>query len=771
MLKKIAAALSILLVAMGIVAVTAVSASAHHNTISASVTCTADSQYLVTWKIENSEKWVETITASSDTNLVKVNDTFGNKEIKYPTEVMAVPTGKTLTLSAKWWNEDAKQWVYNTNSGHLTIGQFPDCTPTPGTVVLCHSTSLDVWATETVNRDTLISSAHHTTDAADIIPSFTYWAQVNGAWTQQTYAGKNLDAYGTQLLAAGCDKTKIPTTPDFAPAQCTGPGTWSDGSYTIPAQSAVTYQVRLTPQGGTPGEWETKTAGTYFVSVGTFIEVSATGLPTWVSPDGTKSWTYTVESPGACLEEVEPVKPGVTPIAKCETEGFLTFDTKPGVIYTLTFGDGKRSAFIVTATPATGYTFPGGVASIEFADTLGDYTKCATATPPTFVPSECSGPGAETGGTYTIPVSTNITYQVKIGDGDFETVEDDTYTVTAFPTSIVVKAVPNDGYSLKDYTGDWPYLFESAGDCLTESDDPVTPTFVLITECGKYGSLTMPTTTGVVYTLTEGDGLQGAWKVTATPEKGYYFTGAQSVDFTGNLGKFTTCVYSLTVGLADSECVLGDPVSGYFSIPEKTGVQFSANINGAGFVDFGVGDHEVPNGAVVSIVATALPGFTIVGTAQWDYTFGDAPFCPPTLGLAVPSYSSTPITCTAPGSFTVGGLINAEHVVWTIVTDATTKATSTPLPFGTYQVADSQTITLVASSDDPVRFGLADSNSDAWVNPVVLTFSKPNTALCGELTTLALTGSVVTSTGLALAAGLVLMGLGGILAYRRRVAE
>ena len=34
-----------------------------------------------------------------------------------------------------------------------------------------------------------------------------------------------------------------------------------------------------------------KTAGTYFVSVGTFIDVSATGLPKCVSPDGTKSWT------------------------------------------------------------------------------------------------------------------------------------------------------------------------------------------------------------------------------------------------------------------------------------------------------------------------------------------------------------------------------------------------------------------------------------------------------------------------------------------------
>lgn len=774
MLKKIAAALAILLVAMGIVAVTAVSASAHHNTISATVTCTgpANQNYLVTWKIENSEKWIETITYSSDPNLagVAVGDTFGDHEIKYPTEVMTVPTAKTLTLSADWANLDSKSIVKNTNSGSLTLAQFPDCTPAPGTVTLCHSTGSNTWTVATANRDTLITNAHHTTDSADIIPAFTYWAKVSGAWTEVNYPGKNIGAYGTQLLAAGCDPTKIPTAPSFAPAVCTGPGTWGTGSYTIPTQAAVSYTVRL----NSTGNFLPVGAGTYQVPVGTFVEIVATGLPAWVSADGTKTWTYTVPSPGDCLVVSTPVAPTVTPITKCETEGSLVMGPTTGVVYVLT-GDGKRGAYVVTATPATGYKFVGDQ-TVIFSDTLGEYTKCATPAPATFDPSQCTGPGTQSGGEYVIPETPGVKYQVKIGSAAYADEVAGKYPVTAYPTTITIQAIALTGYSLKNYTGPWSYTFNSAGDCLTKSDDPVSPTATGITECGKYGSLAIPTTKGVVYALTSGDGLQGAWTVTATPALGYYFAGGvKSIPFSGDLGKFTTCVAPTPADFANSACVLGDIVAGKFSIPFKLGVQYSVSINGDPFVDYELGDYPVKDGDEVEVEATAEPGYTLTGTTSWSHTFATTVRCDlPTEGLAVPSVSFVPITCTAAGSFTVGGVINAEHVVWEVVdgsgafgASSALALASTPIDFGTYSVTQTGTITLIASSDDPVHFGLADLDSNAWPNPTVISFVKPNAALCTDLPSLALTGSAVSTGAMGLAGGLILLGLGALFIRRR----
>ena len=79
MRSKIIAVLSAIAIALGMVAFTATSASAHHNTITASVSCnTTTYKWNVVWTVENSENdKTETITSSNHTDIVPVGTTFG----------------------------------------------------------------------------------------------------------------------------------------------------------------------------------------------------------------------------------------------------------------------------------------------------------------------------------------------------------------------------------------------------------------------------------------------------------------------------------------------------------------------------------------------------------------------------------------------------------------------------------------------------------------------------------------------------------------------
>jgi hypothetical protein len=162
--------------------------------------------------------------------------------------------------------------------------------------------------------------------------------------------------------------------------------------------------------------------------------------------------------------------------------------------------------------------------------------------------------------------------------------------------------------------------------------------------------------------------------------------------------------------------------------------------------------HAFPGGALTK-------SFSVVIQEQLS---SDSPFCDlPTEGLATPSYASTQPTCSAPGTYTVGGAINAEFVEWRV------QGSSTVLPHNTPITAlAGSTVTLVATSTDPIEHGLVDLKSDPWVNPIVLTFAI--VGVCDtQLKTLALTG-LDSGLGLTLAGGLVFLGIGGILVYARR---
>lgn len=766
MFKKVLAGLATMAIALGMVAVTATSASAHHNTIEAVITCdTSDYTYDVDWSVTNSETVVETITSSSDSSLVAVGTTLGNKETKHFFESFTVPTNKTLTLGAKWSNNQT-----NTSSGEIKKNQFPDCAPNHVPVTICHATPPDTaaqgWESITIDDDAIVKSAHNEQHNLDIIPAFNYWEKNDlGEWTLKYFEGKNLNTdfsgySGSSILTSGCAMTVTPGTPTFAPALCVGPGVAGQGSYTIPTTAGIVYSVRINS-----GSWTVTTAGTYPAAVGTFIEVKADPSPGWLTVQGTKSWNYTVPSPGDCIVEVAPVYPSVVNITECGMYGSVTPQQTTGVVYSFTVGDGTEGAWTLKAVPAPGYKFAGEQV-VYFSDNVGTYTECVTPTVPTFVPSVCTGPGQNSDGSYTIPSTEGVEYQVKIGDDPWAPATAGTYYVSVFPTTVTIKAVALADYTLDDYTGPWDYTFVSPGECLVKAT-PVAPTVTKITECGMYGSVTWPETPGVKYELTSGTGTSGLFTVTATPLPGFYFDDNedQKITYSDDLGVYTECVTAFDPAFFDSECTpelpleelplqdaqaefaaSGFTVPGYFVIPSKTGVQYSVSINDGPFVDYAAGDYEVLDGDKVTVKASALPGYTLEGTSEWSHTFGLLGECElPTKAEVLASASATSQLCTAQGSLNV---VLAEHVLY-YLGDQQLTAASTPKAPGTY---------VVTATTDSIDYTI--------LGPKEWSLTITGASGCA-LTVLASTGGTASLIGLTLGGGLLFLG-GAVLYMRRR---
>lgn len=107
-----------------------------------------------------------------------------------------------------------------------------------------------------------------------------------------------------------------------------------------------------------------------------------------------------------------------------------------------------------------------------------------------------------------------------------------------------------DGDGVKQYSGGLGWSTEGqriyANNCVIVDDEdktvnPVAPNVTKITTCGTYGSIVFATTAHVTYTLTQGDGKQGSYEVTATADEGYTVAEGAATKFTGDLGNYTSC--------------------------------------------------------------------------------------------------------------------------------------------------------------------------------------------------------------------------------------
>jgi len=407
---------------------------------------------------------------------------------------------------------------------------------------------------------------------------------------------------------------------------------------------------------------------------------------------------------------------------------------------------------------ADGATIPDGEITVP------SFVGCLDGNPgdPSHTNQQCVA-GAVKGGSITVELIEGFTYTITGPDG-FEWVSADVATVTDLqPGTYIVKVEAAEGYVL---TGDveWPYevVIDAPVHCALIPIPAIVPQDIA---CDADGSFTLPTIDGVTWFV---DGVETAGKVVVTSAKTYtltyelssgtYWDGTPPTPWQLVFADPTDCVTndaSASVGVLPASCFADGKVD-----PAKTSL----------------------TNATWSAPLPTVPGtYTIVANSDKGHAFSDGstsktfvdvvidamipstdPKCDlPTEGLSVPTYTFVQTTCTAPGSYTVGASINSEFVEWR------EQGSNTVIPFNTKIVVDpARTVTLEATSTDPVKHGLQAPGGGDWTNPIVLKFVAA-TGCDLQLTTLALTG-LGSGLGLTLAGGLVFLGIGGLLVFARR---
>ena len=119
-MKKFFAVLTTAALAVGLALIAvAAPASAHDNSVSASVACVSNT-WQVTWTVTNNYSTTESIT-SNNKNLALPSSIAAGKSVT-ATESFSVPTNETLTVTGTW--QDPKKPFTTSNSGSVTTAQF-----------------------------------------------------------------------------------------------------------------------------------------------------------------------------------------------------------------------------------------------------------------------------------------------------------------------------------------------------------------------------------------------------------------------------------------------------------------------------------------------------------------------------------------------------------------------------------------------------------------------------------------------------------------------
>ncbi|WP_235934516.1 InlB B-repeat-containing protein, partial [Agromyces humi] len=383
-------------------------ASAHHNTITGVAACDAESStFDITWTVQNSEAKVEKVLTSSDPDVVPVGTEIGkNKSEKFVEYGVEAGTYE-LTLKTEWSNG-----TQNTDTGRLTISAANCGDGTVKKITFCHATGSA--SNPYVRLTTSVSAFFHAghidhQDKRDIYPAFTYVKQ------GKTY---NVAAQGDQSLLQYEDCVKQPTkvqvpTATFSDA-CGADNfvltydpalegvTWNtviaSGKVTLTATVKAGYVFADGKTSKTFGPWslnQTPCVTTIPVPSASFaddcgvdnyvltydadlegvtwnkvvadgkVTLTATAKPNHVFADGTTSktfgpWTLN-QTP--CVTTI-PV-PTATFADECGADNYaLAYDqTLVGVVWNKVVADGKLT---LTATPASGFAFEGGLSSKVF---------------------------------------------------------------------------------------------------------------------------------------------------------------------------------------------------------------------------------------------------------------------------------------------------------------------------------------------------------------------------------------------------------------------
>jgi hypothetical protein len=683
MLKKFLAGLTAIALSLGMVALTAAPASAHAGNITASAVCNPQTgNYDVTYTLS----WSNIPNGVSAPISTRTGTTSFQNGWNFNTWNDWTSRGTTSGASGSiQWTESLPgttsgngPWVYaytpwsNGHNGatkHDTRieGLAGNCglpDDTDKKVNVCHYDSGQggKYTLNDVSVSSVLSGTGHGGHANDIIPPFTYVKQgVNGS-----YPGQNWTTYGQWVYNNGCSNEVTPTAPTFTNAQCTGPGTYGQASYTIPATTGVKYWVSI--NGGADA---VKAAGTYFVNVGTKVEVYAEELAGYElqGNDSQWKWEKTFSAPD-CDADATPTKPTIVQ-AVCTGEGQVgdgtfTIPAITGIQYKIWDGNswenisaGAHSAddgetVLIRAYPLTGYDLTDHDSNKEYK-TYSLYfgniisSKCDVPAAPTFTAQICTGPGTTNTASYTIPNDNGIKYQVRINGGSWQDVSAGTVNVTVLPRLIEVQALADGNIIVPGSTTYWSYNFTSAGDCLVNAY-PVEPDWT--------DSICQPTTTGSTQATYEifaaanvsyevstngvdyapiGSGVHNAtvgttvW-IKAVPASGYQLagdTGPWSHEFVSP----GDCLDKAVPGdpkFVDAVCTEpGESSQATYEIVAATGVTYEISFNGVDYTTVGasVGIHNATPGTHIWIKALALPGYEILVPNIWDHVFADPGDC------------------------------------------------------------------------------------------------------------------------------------------------
>ena len=801
--KKLLAVVSTIALSLGLVAVTAAPASAHHSTISASVQCSSPTSATITWKVQNWNGGKTGKVVSSTNSLVPAGTLFASNEAQYfPQSISA--TGNYSLAVTMIWQEPNGSWAnQTTNDGsiHVKTSDFKACEEDDTEskkVDICHVPpgNPDKYIAQNVSVASIFGQQGHDAHGpgvGDIIPPFSYVEK----GVAKTYPGKNWTAYNQLFHAAGCDEPDVtPAAATFTDEICnpSGNGETITGSYTIPSTANVSYQVSINGATAT-----TKTAGTYAVAAGTQVTVTPVAASGYDLVGDTGPWSHTFTSAGLCPENVTPAVATFTdeicnPAGTGTVSGSYTIPSTANVSYQVSINGATATTKAagsytvaagtqVTVTPvaATGYTLVGdtGPWSRTFAS-AGACLDEVTPTAPTFQDDECTAePGESTGASYTIPSTEGVKYQVYRLIGGWTTVAAGEHVYLSGGT-VSLRAVALTGYELTGTTS-WSHTFGPwAGLCLVDATPGASYELpqCVVDEPGTIadGSYTLDDVTGVIYFVKVGDGswtktAAGTYPVSAGTTvyiyaigdvlNGYKIPGPLSQQdfgpwtFTAPEGECIVDAVPVDPTVTPQTCEvdefdLGTLVSGWITIPASEGVQYL--IDGT---EYAAGDHQFEPGTY-QVTAEALPGYELDGYPEggWSLTIEESELCGDlvTFPLVTPTVTFAQIGCDAAGSYTLATVEGfSGAIVWTVVTGPNTD--------GTHAVASAQTVNVSAAPAE--GYGFAFDQQTEWE----FAFVAP--AACGDLTTLALTGGAVTWGALNLAA--LAVGLGVVLvAVRRR---
>lgn len=390
MLKKILAGLTTAVLALGVVALVAGPASAHHNDVTATVVC-SPTGYTVIWKVVNSEaQKSEKIVESSNESLVPVNTPFLASETKTFDQTVTAPQDLTLTLKGFWADGN----VYTSNSGSVASSAFPtgciETSPTLSTTqAQCDEKTPNTYTTPTytIGGTGVVWYINYSTTAT---PAGTYnatvgvpiHAEAQPLDTRYKLTGQTVWDYTFQAPKDTCVGKVVPVTPTFEQQLCTKPGEHSLATYFIPTVTGVIYSVKV------DGVEKLATPGLNKIPEGVkTIQVIARGDASkfYEIVGGAKVYdVFTVLPVGQCLTQVVPLKPSSVQ-AVCDTkanpgsvpDSTYTLTYVPHVIYQVST-DGAPAVDVVLTQTKT-YTIPKPDSVVVVTARADDPSKYQTA--------------------------------------------------------------------------------------------------------------------------------------------------------------------------------------------------------------------------------------------------------------------------------------------------------------------------------------------------------------------------------------------------------